>query len=71
MGSSAGAAHGFVAHKDLDTRGADSGKSRKRSVNLSQFRRERWLRRRSHLYQALLAWCATRPIPWELPHTAK
>jgi len=27
MGSSASAAHGFVAHKDFDTRGADSGKS--------------------------------------------
>ncbi len=55
MGSSASAAHRFDAHKDFDTRGADSGKSRSRSLNLVQLRRERWLRRRSHLYQARLA----------------
>ncbi len=55
MGSSASAAHGFVVHRDFDTGGAESGKSRNRSLNLSQLRRERWLRRRNHLYQALRA----------------
>ena len=41
MGSSASAAHGFVAHRDFDIGDADSGKSRSRSLNLSQLRRER------------------------------
>ena len=71
MGSSASAAHGFVAYRDFNTGGADSGKSRNRSLNLSQLRRERWLRRRSHLYQARVAWNTTALTLWLLPRTAK
>ncbi len=71
MGSSASAAHGFFAHRVFNTGGADNGKSRSRSLNLSQLRRERWLRRRSHLSQARLAWYATLLTLEELPRTAK
>jgi hypothetical protein len=55
LGSSADTSH-VVAHSDFPTVGWDSGKSRSKSLNLSQLRRLRWLRRRSHLYQARRAW---------------
>ena len=55
MGSSASVSHGFVAQRDFNTFGVFSGKSRSRSLNLSQLRRARWLRLCSHLNQARFA----------------
>ncbi len=70
MGSSADTAH-VVAQSDFPTLGWESGKSRSRSLNLSQVRRLRWLRRHSHLYQARRTWCATCPTAVVLPRTLK
>ena len=70
-GSSVGVTRGYPLQIRTVIRGRGRGRCRRKSVNLSQVRRVRWLRRHSHLYQARFVASTSRSRLGKLPCTPK